>query len=56
MLLQLSLLDFRGEFSEVDRYFDISLAKDLGYSETIDHVDGYHRTFDRMRLAGFIPE
>jgi hypothetical protein len=44
-----------GEYSEWDRSFDIGLARGIGFTESIDHVEGYRRTFDRMVNAKMMP-
>ncbi|PVH73631.1 hypothetical protein DL98DRAFT_519818 [Cadophora sp. DSE1049] len=44
-----------GEYSTFDRDFDLSEARKIGFTETVDHVKGYHVAFDRMRAAKIIP-
>jgi len=44
-----------GEYSTFDRDFDISEARRIGFTESVDHVKGYHIAFDRMRAAKIIP-
>ncbi|KAH7354988.1 hypothetical protein BKA65DRAFT_581662 [Rhexocercosporidium sp. MPI-PUGE-AT-0058] len=44
-----------GEYSTVDRDFDLSEARRIGYTERVDHVKGYYVAFDRMRAAKIIP-
>jgi hypothetical protein len=44
-----------GDYSEFDRSLDISAARAIGFTESIDHVESYYRTFDRMKKAKMIP-
>ncbi|KAE9371307.1 hypothetical protein N431DRAFT_545584 [Stipitochalara longipes BDJ] len=44
-----------GEYSTFDRDFDISEARRIGFTESVDHIKGYHIAFDRMRAAKIIP-
>jgi len=44
-----------GEYASINRQFDLSEARRIGYTETMDHVKGYHVAFERMRKAGIIP-
>jgi hypothetical protein len=41
--------------SDFDRQYDLSAARSLGFHETIDTVDSYHKAFDRYRQAKIIP-
>lgn len=43
-----------GMFS-FDRHFDMSAAREAGFTEEIDTVKGYTTAFDRMREAKIIP-
>lgn len=45
----------RGEYSTFDRDFDLGEARSIGFTESVDHVKGYHVAFDRMRAAKIIP-
>jgi hypothetical protein len=38
-----------------DRHYDLRAAREVGFDETIDTVDGYIRVFEKMREAKFIP-
>ena len=38
-----------------DRQFDLSRIREVGFQETIDHVEGYKKTWDRMKEAKFLP-
>ncbi|KIW67486.1 hypothetical protein PV04_06731 [Phialophora macrospora] len=38
-----------------DRQYDMSAARAVGFTETIDTVKGYHMAFDRMKVAKVIP-
>jgi hypothetical protein len=39
----------------IDMQYDLSAARNIGFSETIGTVDGYTRVFDKMRRVKFIP-
>jgi hypothetical protein len=38
-----------------DRQYDLSSAKSIGFTETIDTVKSYTDVFDTMKKAKFIP-
>ncbi|PMD36059.1 hypothetical protein L207DRAFT_587088 [Hyaloscypha variabilis F] len=58
-VLQKTCWDFMtvvaGEYSTFDRDFDLGEARRIGFTESVDHVKGYHIAFDRMRAAKIIP-
>jgi len=41
--------------AKVDRQYDLSRIREVGFEEKIDTVEGYHLAFDRMRKAKIIP-
>jgi len=41
--------------AKVDRQYDLSRIREVGFEENIDTVKGYHLVFDRMRKAKIIP-
>ncbi|KAK5685398.1 hypothetical protein LTS10_003476 [Elasticomyces elasticus] len=43
------------DYSTFDRSFDLSKARSIGFDERADHVQSYHKAFDRMRDARIIP-
>lgn len=45
----------RGEFSTFDRQYDLTEARKIGFTESVDPVEGYRVAFDRMRAAKIIP-
>lgn len=47
--------DNRGAYSMFDRDFDLGEARKIGFTESVDHVKGYHIAFDRMKAAKIIP-
>jgi hypothetical protein len=42
----------KGEF---DRHYDLSEARKSGFDETVDTVESYTKTFEKMRKAKHIP-
>ena len=42
-------------YADFDRQYDLSKGKELGFSESIDTVDGYKISFERFREAKTIP-
>ena len=44
------LVDF-----DFDRQYDLSRARDVGFREEIDTVEGYIKSWDRMRAAKILP-
>jgi hypothetical protein len=40
---------------DVDREFDLSSAREAGFTETVETVEQYQKTFDKMRRAKSIP-
>ena len=44
------LVDF-----DFDRQYDLSRARSVGFTEEIDTVDGYIKSWDRMRAARLLP-
>ena len=38
-----------------DRQYDLSTIREVGFTETMDHAEGYLMAFDRMRKAKIIP-
>ncbi|KAL7757111.1 hypothetical protein ACKLNR_014104 [Fusarium oxysporum f. sp. zingiberi] len=40
---------------DFDRQYDLSHARSVGFTEEIDTVDGYIKSWDRMRAAKFLP-
>jgi len=47
---------FQGCLSqEFDRHFDLSAARKVGFTETVDTLQMYTQVFDKMRKAKFIP-
>ncbi|KAN0096263.1 hypothetical protein V8E51_015068 [Hyaloscypha variabilis] len=57
-VLQKTCWDFMtvvaGEYSTFDRDFDLGEARRIGFTESVDHVKGYHIALDRMRAAKII--
>lgn len=47
----LGLAKSRKAFSEFDRTFDFGEARRIGFTESVDPVEGYRIAFDRMRAA-----
>ncbi|KAL5337682.1 hypothetical protein BJX70DRAFT_389160 [Aspergillus crustosus] len=48
--VEFMLVDF-----DFDREYDLSKAREVGFDERVDTVQGYWVAFDRMVRAGFIP-
>ncbi|KAJ9609946.1 hypothetical protein H2200_006275 [Cladophialophora chaetospira] len=48
-------LDFLMDKAFFDRQYDLSAARAVGFTDTIDTVKSYHITFDRMKAARIIP-
>jgi hypothetical protein len=46
---------YRGAYSTFDRRFDLSEARRIGFTESVDHVQGYYIAFNRMREGKVIP-
>ncbi|KAF8855381.1 hypothetical protein BDZ45DRAFT_793509 [Acephala macrosclerotiorum] len=44
-----------GPYSMFDRHYDLGEARRIGFTESMDHLKGYHVAFDRMRAAKIIP-
>ena len=46
---------YRGAYSTFGRHFDLSEVRRIGFTESVDHVQGYYIAFNRMREGKVIP-
>jgi len=40
---------------DFDRHYDLSAAREIGFDEKVDTIEGYIKVFDRMRELRYIP-